>query len=506
MTVFDVFGNNNGAINNLIDFLKSQIGPLIGPLSIERFYRSARYYLMWQAPRRTISRGDFHTAATPDYITDYALTHTEFDPTYAVTSFADISVVTTVMDDFHHFLGEIDLSFTIEPNPFGNGTVTFPDLETNSTGFLSDLFHSFVAADYAYSCDDRNMSMKQGIFIVGGIAIVIFFVAKGLGDSVLPETITTMLVISGLILIIPILFFMIVYGTPLQNLFFLPVPVPPPCTFDDATDLIVCDVLPKCPAIVAGLVRGTYTESNCRTCPFEPEIINCKHDYDIRHGIDVILLFLEWLSPSFMGSLRGNSNGLLSASLGLTGVDLARYEGVDFSDKTTFDALLSCIGVMIIPTIPILALGLIVFEITASITIELVGVLSGNIGSALLAMYMLASHVSQLLTYNFIYVVTPGERNDFEYAVRNAYGSRAPKYIAIANKRTTIGSTMRYIYTDLGIDRLVSGNTLMGPFDNTNPRPSLTRQSGSRTRGSHSDDKGKRRKHKHRHRNKKKDV
>ncbi len=437
LTFFDVLGGPEGAWAGLLAFIESIFDDLTGTAAVTAAQGSTGFSYLRRAlgtailwPSADGTRGSsaaFSMAAAneslPNFVTIYAATHTEFDPTYAFTTVFSFESVLLFIDDLGEFInnvtiGPIDPPFLNDTDPGEPGTGP----GSNATGVFGDLFNAVIAADFSYTCDERNMTLLQGIILFAFLGLLLLLVTIAL-DVTLPVSFTTALIVALSVAVLPYLFFMVVYGMPLQNLFFLPLPVPPPCFADDVVDLLVCDLLPKCPVVVAGLVDGLYTEANCRSCPFDLPILNCKRDIPVgvRHGFDVVVLCVQWWFPGFLADLQAiaDSIPLLDMLMSVTGVDLLRYASVDLTDQAQFDVYISCLGVMSLAAPVGLLVGSLFLVLVGSLLIAFAFGLLANLFTILLVTYLLIERIGSLLTYNLIYVVPPGDRERFVQAIRS---------------------------------------------------------------------------------------
>lgn len=458
-TVLDIFGQSQGAVVGFIEFASDLLFDEVGALRFtkEQVYAKVSHVFYLDRPdRHQRVRNAFLGGSGPDlpqrrlainYITNYAQTHTEFDPTYALTQFFDITPVTEVLDDVSNFFVGIDFSFVNDSNPFlTNDTIELPQLNPsvgNEFGFFARLVDDLVVIDYDHNCEeDRNMTLLQGIILFTILGLIIFVVMLGLRECI-PETFAVLIGMMTVVLVVGVLFLTVVYGVPVQNTIGMP-PVPPHCLAGDAVETTVCDIVPKCPAVVAGLVIGEYSEANCKTCPFEPIFGNCKRNFDVRHGFDVVLLLLELLSRSFMDLVRaeGGLGTIVNPALGLIGIDAFRYATVDFSDKVIFDRSFICIILIGLFSIPVTLLAQ---QISAIIIVPLLEIGAGiavRVFEILWAALLTAGAIYRSLHVNLINVSTPLELRAFRRDVRRAGGgTRDP--LRVPTKTVGVGQGLR---------------------------------------------------------------
>lgn len=415
-TLIDILGGPAGAVGGLVNFAMELFNNEIGTLENARsiLYRKTRQMFNLDGSERLAQKalsGKVVRRATVNYITDYATTYTEFDPTYSLTEFFDITPITMVLDDTANYFGGISFVFS-------NTTLAIPQLTPtlgDSDGFFGELVQDLVNRDYSHTCADRNMTLGQGVILFTILAVVAFFVILSL-RACIPESVMTMIAALGVGMIVAIFFFVVVYGVPVQNL--LGIPVWPQCFPDDSMDLLVCDLIPKCPAIVSGLVIGDYTEANCYQRPFELPLGNCKRNFDVRHPLDVFVLIIEWLSRPFANVIR-NPSGLgliLTPALGVIGVDLFRFETLDFSVNKIFDRSFICILIIGVSGLPMLLLGRRVAALVITPIAKLgVGVATRIAKIAWLGFLTLSS-IYHTFSSNLIFLVTPEDREDLRSA------------------------------------------------------------------------------------------
>lgn len=286
------------------------------------------------------------------------------------------------------------------------------------------------------------MTLLQGIILFAILGLILFLLILGLRECI-PETLVVMAGLTTVLLVVGVLFLVVVYGVPLQNQFGLPA-VLPHCLAKDVVNTAVCDIIPKCPAVVAGLVIGEYSEANCRTCPFEPVFGNCKRDFDVRHGFDVILLLLEWLSRPLMSTLR-NESGLgiiLVPIFGLVGIDPSRYANIDFSDKVLFDRSFICIILIGLFTIPVTALALQISTLILSPLLEVGSGLVSRLFNVVTSGVLIFGAIVRTLHVNLIQVSTPLELRDFRRDVQQD-GGRSRQSPTFSEQTVGIGSAVR---------------------------------------------------------------
>jgi hypothetical protein len=463
VTVLDVFGHPDGAFMGLTMFLSDELFPRLGDFTLSAFYALGRRIVLipeeLSMRLETARASRMHTQATPPLISTYAASYTGFDPTYAITKYLPVTTLLQFMDDLSSGLDDISFAFNIEPNPFGNGTVTLPVIldpgNSTSGSFLVELFKAFVARDFTYTCARRNMSLFQGVLLVGALAVFALLVFYLVG-RVISETMTVLLIAMFAIPVIYFGFFIIVYGVPAQNLLFLPLPVLPECFADDVIELLFCDLLPKCPAVIAGLIDGVYSEANCRTRPLDVEFLNCKHDLGIDHGFDVLVLLLQWWLPGPLEQLR-NEMASYASSLESAGLRLDRFLNVDFTDQVAFDSHVTC-AVVMMPTllVSLFLLGIVLTTVGATVFSFIVG-LAAVIIQALMALFYLMQSIVTLFIYNLVYVVTPGDLETLDRAVerwRAVTSQTAPE----PSLTFSVGASKRFAKTVASASRTVIHN------------------------------------------------
>lgn len=421
-TVIDVFGHPDGAVAGIVDYVGALVLEGIGIASLssrEAIYETIEYLV---APGTSKANTAFSTksqenrnrqrALAVDYITQYTETHVEFDPTYAVTRLFDATLVTQTLDDLFNFIGGVAVSFENGDAVFeSNLTIPIPRITPalgQETGFFGEFVSNVYTADLDYNCDDRFLTLKQGILLFALLGLITFFVVLGIRGC-LPESTITSLMTGIFVTIGVIVAIVVIYGIPAQNLL---VGIYPECLPGDVLDVIVCDALPKCPAIVAGLVLDDYTEANCRTLPFEPDIGNCKRNFDVRHIGDSAALLLEILSRPFMRTIR-NPEGIgvvLSPAFSLVGIDTSRYANTDFTDPKTFDTSIACLILISAFSIPVIALAYLVNTIIVSPVLTfLLGFIFRGV-NIVIFLYLIARDILSTLSMNLIFVTTPLQR------------------------------------------------------------------------------------------------
>jgi hypothetical protein len=267
-----------------------------------------------------------------------------------------------------------------------------------------------------------------------GVILFAFFTALGVIILSLTLGLVSMsfvgLIVMLYVLIFPYLFFIVVYNYPVQNLFFLPIPLPPICFGDDLLDSLVCDFIPKCPAVFAPLFKTAYTEANCYIFPLDPSLqpLSCREDLGMADIVDVVAFLIRWFFPTGPDIVRS-----ILTSIPFIGPPIGdrfgKYAGLDLSDKATFDHFVVCAGyvglwsigsVLLLSSITavlILGVGLIIFSIISKWILFLT------------VLFRLIYALELTLLVGTVFVVLPSHLHDFRHAmeVQAEIGDEHPK-------------------------------------------------------------------------------
>lgn len=419
-TLFDILGQSDGAINGVIRFIETEVAA---------FFENST---LLDADANAIASGgnNFEAHSVPDYATIYAQSLTQFDPTYAVTGILPLEGgVLPFIDSLFEKISNIEFSVSLQIDPAlgPNDPITLPNI-TNGGGtgsgtadvFLG-IFGIILGTDYTHQDEPKKLEYIQvvGIFAFLGLLFYLAYYAYAQLYPA-PMSLGAVLMQLTMMMILPALFLSVVYILPVQNFLMVPLPAPPEQFGADVAEFAFCDVLPKCPAIYAGMVKnGPMTEANCRGTPTQLDFLNCKRDYGVRHALDWFVLLGEFLSPSLMQAIRQYGGSFFSPLLTAAGIDLGRFQSLDFSDRDTFNVYLSCVFVMG-PTVPV---GALFFDLFWSIFVTVVvtyllGAVQRILRLAVLA-FLVGLEIAKLLIYNYIFVVSPRAMQTLEYRARD---------------------------------------------------------------------------------------
>lgn len=411
-TVFDVFGGSGGILSvmhelELRGYVEAGSASLAaGTVQLTtagvRWMAHVAFNNHWT--ERAPTEGFFHVslprpvhaAATESRIQDYAANLTTFDLTYTPASLLGLTLLYPALDELGDIVVNIDIDYALLAEAIRNQTLflNVTGIENSTVGYL---YETLIVADYAYTCDQRNLTFLQGLLLTLLVTVVVLLTVQCTCGLFFPP-ITTFVALIWLPVAL-FFFFVVTYALPIQNLMLIP--VPPPCLADDAINSLACELLPKCPAIVAGLMKEPYTEATCATCPLQNEVLHCKYDAGIRDAIDVVFVVLQWLSPSAADGF----GGILTTISPEFQERVDRFAALDFGDKATFDTYISCLlyvgWATLAGGLAILAGGFLVVVVAA---VALLG--------ALLPLFVIfAAMLSTLyallraLLYNFVYIV-----------------------------------------------------------------------------------------------------
>jgi hypothetical protein len=363
---------------------------------------------------------------TTNVIFDYASnpgSH-KFDLNYAIFQIPGIGPLllplTLALDAIGHAILSVSLTFEFQFDPLTNTTVAVPVFDgTGSFGIIGYIWTQLIEANYGYNCNQRSMSLFVGIFLFAFFTLV--------GYSVLQFTVgifssgLVMLIFALYALIFPYLFFIVVYNYPVQNLFFLPIPVPPMCFVDDAMTTLVCDLLPKCPAVFAPFFKTPYTEENCWQFPFVNGSLvplSCRDDINMADMIDVTAALLRWFWPSGPSIL--NSFFSIIPVIGPSiGSRLGQYATVDLRDKATFDHFVTCIGWVGFWSLGTLMMFAAVAAIVLMAGVFIFVVVLGAWIAFLVNVVTLMYYLNVLLVTSTVFFVTPADIYGFRLAVES---------------------------------------------------------------------------------------
>lgn len=422
----DILGAPDGAIRGFIDYLADAIPTDSNATSTtrgmalmarDRFFPCPRCDRIERALRdRGMSPIAEASAEAPNYAEDYAATHGTFDPTYAVTKIFDVTDLLVAIDDLGDLTLSLDFNVTFE-TPFNEtNSIPLPVLSGDGdAGYLGRFLETFLFTDYEYTCSRRLLSPGQIFVFAITIGLIVLYVYEGTAELI-PVGLRGMVgmnLLLGWLLVIVV----IGYQVPATNLLMNPLSVPPSCAGADAVDVTLCSLAPRCQSfLIAGLdagPRGDYNEATCDVCPYERPVINCKRDLGIRHVGDAIVALLQWLVPDIYASLRVYLDPFDALFEG-GGIDLDRFDGVDFGDPQTIDRFASCLIVMS----PVYAANLIIYDIFLTVVV----------GTALLVLLPLAASaliiilfallalfaMAWVIIFNTMFVTTPADLQSIE--------------------------------------------------------------------------------------------
>jgi hypothetical protein len=348
----------------------------------------------------------------------------KFDLNYAIFQVPGIGPLliplTLALDAIGHFLLSASLTFDFQFDPLTNTTVAVPVFDgSGSFGLIGYIWTKLIEANYGYNCNQRSMPLFTGLFLFA------FFTL--LGYTVLQLTIgifsggLVMLIMSLYLLVLPYLFFIVVYNYPVQNLFFLPIPVPPMCFADDAMTTLVCDLLPKCPAVFAPFFKTPYTEENCWQFPFVNGSLvplSCRDDMNMADMIDVVAALLRWLWPSGPATLDAFFSVIPIIGPPI-GSRLGEYATVDLRDKATFDHFVTCMGYVGFWSLGTLMMWAAVAAIILMAGVFIFIVVLGAWFAFLVNIVTLMYYLNVLLLTSTVFFVTPSDIYAFRLAVES---------------------------------------------------------------------------------------
>lgn len=415
-TLFEVIGGNDPLVS-LWTWLKGQVTGLGALVSSASIAETASDLVVRRINGFAERVGTIGTAATPTYrIYDYATTHQGFDATYWAYDLVPASKpYLRILDAVANFLGNFSFSLDVQFDPVTNTSLTMPSFGGNGSvpgaGFIGYIWNNYIEADYDYTCGKRNMTLLQGAFLTAlfyaALSVFLTFTVGYVSGAL------SMLIMTVALTFLPYGFFVLVYNYPVQNLFFLPLPVPPPCFVDDVAEALFCDVVPKCPAVFSGLVNGPYTEQNCNVCPSTLKAHNFQRDFGINDGIDWLVLFLRWAYPPLLQLLNalvapGTPLGTYLSPLHLD-ARLGKFANINFADRATFNAYISALVV----TLPGVLPGLIWTLITLALFFSAVVLVAfQTVHKALIVAYVMAvlTRAMWTLVYtSFVFSVTEAD-------------------------------------------------------------------------------------------------
>lgn len=433
-TLFEVIGGNDPLVS-LWTWLKGQIsglGSLVGSASVAE---ATSDLIVKRVHNFAANVGAASALTAPTYrIYDYATTHQGFDSTYWAYDLLPMTKpYLRILDTVANFLGNFTFSLDIQFDPLTNTSLTMPSFGGNSTvpgaGLIGYIWSNYIEANYDYACGQRNMSLLQGVFLVALIYValsVFLTLTVGYVSGTL-----SMLIMTLALTILPYGFFVLVYNYPVQNLFFLPLPVPPPCFVDDVAEALFCDIVPKCPAVFSGLINGPYTEANCNVCPSTLDVHNFQADFGISDGIDWVVLFLRWFYPPLINLLSalvapGTPLGTLLSPLHLE-TRLGKFANINFADRATFNAYITALVVMLPGVVP----GLIWTLITVALFFSAVVLVAfQTLQKLLVSLYVMALLTRAMWTIvytSFVFAVTEADLAVFQMAQETRTLRRIPR-------------------------------------------------------------------------------
>lgn len=431
-TVFDILGQPDGAINGVIRFIGTEVAAFFENSTL--FNADAEPHgiidgvisymsTLWPCPScsqknaATLDRDSVTPLETlPDYATLYAQSLMQFDPTYAAVTLLPLEgTVLPFIDDLFEKINNVEFSVSLQIDPTLGplDPIPLPNITSDPTGgdpgTVLGILDLLLFADYNYECTEKKISYLQatGLFIFFGLLFYLGYYAYAELYPA-PISFSSILIWLTMMMILPAIFLSVIYIVPVQNFLMLPFPAPPEPFGVDVSEYIFCDILPKCPAIYAGMVsNGPMTEANCRGAPTNLTFSNCKRDFGVRHGVDWVILLGEFLSPGLMQNIRQYGGTFFGPLLSAGALDLDRFAGVDFTDRDVFNSYLSCVFVMS-PTVPV---GVFFFDLFWSIFVTVVTsyLLGGVVRIIRLATIatLIGLEIAKLLIYNFMFVVSP---------------------------------------------------------------------------------------------------
>jgi hypothetical protein len=358
---------------------------------------------------------------TTNRIYDYAVTHERFDLTYLIFSiFPVLDPLLLTLDSIGHFITRGTLTFSFQIDPITNMTVAVPIFDgTGDFGLVGYIWTQFIAADYTYTCASRRMTLHLGLVlflafsVIAGIVLTLTVGAVSQGLLVL--------IFSIYLFILPYLFFIVVYNYPAQNLFWLPFPLTPMCAIDDATELLICNVLPKCPAIWSGLTEGPYREDNCGGCPMTIKFTHCKYNFGMADAIDVSVAFFRVIWPQALTFAEMIIQWIPLVNDAVIN-RLTEFDHLDLSDKKTFDQTVECIATIGPASIPTLVLlGTFATVIVLSIGFVLFAVLT-RLFVFFISLASLMYFLYMTMFIGFVFVTPPGEIYAFQDELYKSLG------------------------------------------------------------------------------------
>lgn len=349
---------------------------------------------------------------TENRIFDYANSHTGFDLTYVVFDVLPmLRVLLLALDSVGQFITRASLTYTFVFDPLTNATTAVPVFDgSGESSVIGYLWTQFVAADYTYTCDRRAMTLLQGVVLTALVTIAFSIVVTLIVGMISDGLVSALLLLY--VTALPYLFFIVVYKYPVQNLFFLPVPLTPMCFVDDVVDALVCDVLPKVPAVFAMAAKTPYTEANGYGCPLNNntslEWLHCKRDFGMIDAVDVLIVLVRWIVPSLLPTLESVVSIVPFVGSKIA-ARFAKFDALDLGDKATFDNLLYCLGVVGVTSLPTLTLIFVVFAAFGMAIVYLATALLVAWISAFVSVARFAYVIDMAVTAGTVNFVTPNE-------------------------------------------------------------------------------------------------
>lgn len=410
-TLFEIIGGNDPIIS-FWSWLKGQI-PALGSL----VNSTAATDLIVHRINGLANRiGRIGKATESTRIYDYAMTHESFDATFwAYDLIPPVKPYLRVLDSVASFFGDFSFSLDTQFDTNTNTTLTMPSFGGNGSvpgsGFIGYIWSNYIEANYDYQCGQRNMTLLQGVLLTA-LFYVILSVFLTLTVGYVSGTLS-MVIMAIAMLLLPYGFFVLVYNYPVQNLFFLPLPVPPPCFVDDVAEALFCDVVPKCPGVFSGLIDGPYTEQNCNVCPSTLNVRNFKTDFAINDGIDWVVLFVRWFYPPLIDLVQsvvgqGTPLGTLLSPLHLE-TRLDKFANIDFADRATFNAYITALLVMLPGVVPGLIWTFITVALFFSAVFLVVFQVLQKVAVVFYVMALLTQAMWTIVYVSFVFAVTDAD-------------------------------------------------------------------------------------------------
>lgn len=453
-TVFDLLGGGKGLVNGVIGAVSAiPSATLSWVLSSIRAHPDSSETLAPLTAKIVETVTAAKDQVVPDVITldpntvkptinieenriyDYASTHTEFDLNYLLFDiFKVLRPLLLALDALGQFFTRLTLTFTMAFDPITGSMTVVPKFDgSGELGFIGALYAKYLAADYTYTCDRRRLPLFQGIIIVGLGALVGGFllstVSGAFGTGVY-------MVIFGLFLVaLPYAFFLIVYNYPVQNLFLLP--LPPMCLGDDAVEMVVCDLIPKVPAVFAMAAKTPYTEYTGYGCPIDDskvEWLHCKRDFGMIDAIDVFFALFRWVWPQGLRFLI-NVVSVIPAIGPIVAGRIGKFATLDLSNKEVFDHLFYCSVVIGSASTPTLVLLFVTATIVVTAAATVVFVLLRNYYAFFYALYRLLFALDMVLVVGMGFFVSPGELIVFRDAFVREHATDASQGRDIVKRR-----------------------------------------------------------------------